>query len=66
MDTYPYARNEEEAAYYQRMHYLSSALLVYGAGDEALQALSDVWRRVMERGIDHGVSSNIRHESQPS
>jgi hypothetical protein len=30
MDTYPYARNEEEAVYYQRMHYLSSALMSVG------------------------------------
>jgi hypothetical protein len=48
MDTYPYARNEDEAVYYQRVHYLASALLVFGAGDEALTALAEVWKRVME------------------
>jgi len=60
MDTYPYARNDEEAAYHQRMHYLSSALLLFGAGEDALHALCEVWRRVMESGANVGGDASRR------
>jgi hypothetical protein len=60
MDTYPYARNDEEAAYYQRMHYLSSALLPFGAGEDALDALCEVWRTVMESGANVGGDASRR------
>jgi len=52
MDTYPYARTAEEESYYQQVHYFASALMVYGAAEDVLSALGDVWRQAMERSAD--------------
>jgi hypothetical protein len=64
MATYPYAQDEAEELYYQRVHYLASALLVFGAGDDVLDALSTVYRRVAQYGLEReSTLSEIRDSS---
>jgi hypothetical protein len=62
MAGYPYAQNAEEEQYYQRVHYLASALLVFGAGEDVLDALGQVYRRVAQQ---RGASGSERGWTQP-
>jgi len=67
MATYPYAHNEDEEHYYQRVHYFASALLVFGAGEDVLDALSEVYRRIAQHGatVQPAVPNLIRQPGQP-
>lgn len=47
--TYPYACDAAEEDYFRMVHYLASSLYLFDAGDEALQALREVWRQVVAR-----------------
>lgn len=57
MDTYPYARTVEEEDYFRRVHYLASTLHVFGAAEDVLIALGEVWQQVMDRQASTSTSS---------
>jgi hypothetical protein len=52
MTIYPYARDHQEEDYYRRVHYFAGALLAFGAGEDVLHALDEVWQQVVRRSGD--------------
>ncbi len=47
----------EEEAYYRHVHYMASALFMFGAAEDVLGVLSELYKRAANGGLDGGEKS---------
>src|SRR5205814_5700281 len=60
---YPNARDTDEETFYRHVHYLAGFLYQFGAGDDVLDALNDVFARAVDSLPEPGRTGDQRQAS---